>query len=127
MSRVLSNAAVCVLDDDPSALKSVGRRLRAEGFDVATFSEPAAFLAAVAQSPCRVAILDVAMPQMNGLEVQAILRRTSPETRVVFLSGQTGASVRDTALKNGAVDFLSKLGDDGQLVEIVRQALNGAS
>lgn len=127
MNRVLSEAAVCVVDDDPSVLKSVQRLFQAEGVDVEKFSEPAAFLAAVAQSPCRVVILDVAMPQMNGLEVQAILRRTAPETRVVFLSGQGDDSIRETALKNGAIAFLDKPCDDSQLIEVVRRALNGAN
>jgi CheY-like chemotaxis protein len=127
VNSVLSKTGVCVLDDDPSVLKSVQRLLKAEGFDAEKFSEPAAFLAAAAQSPCRVAILDVAMPQMNGLEVQAILRKTAPETRVVFLSGQGDASIRETALKNGAVDFLDKPCDDEELVAVVRKALNGAT
>jgi len=108
-------------------LKSVHRLLKAAGIDAEQFSEPAAFLTAAAQAPCRVAILDVAMPHMNGLEVQAILRRTAPETRVVFLSGQGDPSIREAALKNGAVDFLIKPCDNRQLIAVVRRALNGAA
>jgi DNA-binding response OmpR family regulator len=65
-------ASVCLLDDDPSMLKALDRLLKSDGFNVEKFCQPAAFLAAVEQAPCRVAILDVWMPDMNGLEVQAI-------------------------------------------------------
>jgi FixJ family two-component response regulator len=126
-SVVSQTAAICVVDDDLSVLKAVQRLLNAEGFEAAKFSEPAAFLMAAAQAPCRVAILDVSMPQMNGLEVQAILRRTAPETRVIFISALADASVRKTALENGAIEFLGKPFDDEKLVKAVRRALNGAA
>ena len=118
---------MCVVDDDPSVLKAVERLLKAEGFEVAKFSEPAAFLAAMQESPCHVAVLDYAMPRMNGLEVQAILRRTAPDTRVIFFSGHGHDTVRKMALQQGAVAFLDKPCDDEELLAAVRQALNGHS
>jgi FixJ family two-component response regulator len=127
MNRVLSSTAICVVDDDPSFLRAVGRLLKAAGWEAAKFNEPAAFLAAVAESGCQVAILDVAMPVMNGLEVQAMLRRISPKTRVIFLSGQGDDSIREAARKNGAVAFLDKVSDDGDLIAVVQKALNGAA
>ena len=125
MDKGVSRNAVCVLDDDPSVLKAVGRLLKSEGFEVTKFSEPAAFLTAMHQSPCPVAVLDFAMPRMNGLEVQAILRRTAPETRVIFFSGHGDDVVREMALQKGAVAFLDKPCDDEELLGAVRQALNG--
>ncbi|HWM23678.1 MAG TPA: response regulator [Chthoniobacterales bacterium] len=116
-------ASVCLLDDDLSMLKALDRLLKSEGFNVERFSEPAAFLAAIAQAPCRVAILDVWMPDMNGLEVQGVLRRDSPETRIIFISGRDDPSVRQTALEAGAFGFLSKPFDDEALLRLVREAL----
>jgi FixJ family two-component response regulator len=127
MNRVLSSTAICVVDDDLSFLRAVGRLLKAAGWEAAKFNEPAAFLAAVAESGCKVAILDVAMPVMNGLQVQAMLRRISPKTRVIFLSGQGDDSTREAARKNGAVAFLDKVCDDGELIAVVQKALNGAA
>ena len=109
-------ASVCVLDDDLSMLKALGRLLTCEGFHVEKFHHPAAFLSAVGGSPCRVAILDVWMPEMNGLEVQEALRRKSPGTRVIFISGRDDPSVREAALEAGAFGFLSKPFDDEALV-----------
>jgi FixJ family two-component response regulator len=117
------SASVCVLDDDLSMLKALDRLLKSDGFEVTKFSEPAAFLAGVGKCGCRVAILDVWMPEMNGLEVQVKLRRESPGTRIIFMSGRDDPSVRQVALEAGAFGFLSKPFDDGVLLQLVRDAL----
>ena len=116
-------ASVCLLDDDLSMLKALDRLLKSEGFNVERFSEPAAFLAAVGKISCRVAILDVWMPDMNGLEVQEALRKDSPETRIIFISGRDDPSVRQTALEAGAFGFLSKPFDDEVFLQLVRKAI----
>ena len=118
-------ASVCLLDDDLSMLKALDRLLKSDGFNVEKFSAPAAFLSNVGTSSCRVAILDVWMPDMNGLEVQAVLRKDSPETRIIFISGRDDPSVRQTALEAGAFGFLSKPFDDEVLLQLVRKAVTG--
>ena len=115
--------SVCLLDDDPSMLKALGRLLTCEGFHVEKFNHPMAFLSAVGEAPCRVAVLDVWMPDMNGLEVQEVLRQESPGTRIIFVSGRDDPSVRQTALEAGAFGFLSKPFDDEKLVQLVRSAV----
>ena len=119
----LDKASICLLDDDLSILKALERLLKSDGFHVERFHEPAAFLSAVGKSPCRVAILDVWMPDMNGLEVQAVLRKDCPETRIIFISGRDDPSVRQTALEAGALGFLSKPFDDEILLQLVRKAV----
>ena len=116
-------ASICLLDDDLSLLKALDRLLKSDGFNVERFHEPAAFLAEVGSSPCRVVILDVWMPDMNGLEVQAVLRKDSPETRIIFISGRDDPSVRQAALEAGAFGFLAKPFDDEVLLQLVRQAV----
>ena len=119
----LDKASICLLDDDLSILKALERLLKSDGFHVERFHEPAAFLSAVGKSPCRVAILDVWMPDMNGLEVQAVLRKDSPETRIIFISGRDDPSVRQAALDAGAFGFLSKPFDDEVFLQLVRKAV----
>jgi FixJ family two-component response regulator len=116
-------ASVCLLDDDLSMLKALERLLKSDGFNVEKFSQPKAFLAAVEQTPCRVAILDVWMPDMNGLEVQTVLRKDCPQTRIIFISGRDEPTVRQAALDAGAFGFLSKPFDDELLLQLVRQAV----
>lgn len=118
-----NEAPICVLDDDLSMLRSLDRLLTAGGFQVEKFSHPMAFLSALEQAPCRVAILDVWMPEMNGLQVQSMLRKDSPETRIIFLSGRDDPSVRQTALDAGAFGFLSKPFDAEVLLQLVCKAV----
>jgi FixJ family two-component response regulator len=113
---------IWLLDDDASMLKALGRLLTAAGFAVEKFSDPADFLSQLEHARCRVAILDVWMPDMNGLEVQAVLRKDSPETRIIFISGRDEPSVRQTALDGGAFGFLSKPFDDEALLALVQKA-----
>ena len=118
-----NGASICLLDDDLSMLKALDRLLTCEGFNVEKFSEPSVFLSTIGQAPCPVAILDVWMPDMNGLEVQEALRKDSPETRIIFISGRDDPSVRQTALEAGAFGFLSKPFDDEALLQLVRKAV----
>src|SRR5260370_22914056 len=113
---------IWLLDDDVSMLKALGRLMNSAGFIVEKFNHLGVFLARLEHAPCRVAILDVWMPQMNGLEVQACLRRDSPETRVIFISGRDDPPVRQTALDARAVDFLAKPFEDDVMVKLLRKA-----
>jgi FixJ family two-component response regulator len=125
VSKVCSfeKASICLLDDDLSMLKALDRLLKSEGYAVDRFSHPADFLSKIGHAPCRVAILDVWMPDMNGLEVQSVLRKDCPETRIIFISGRDDPSVRQAALDAGAVGFLSKPFDDEALLQLVREAV----
>lgn len=79
-----SRDGIWLLDDDVSMLKALGRLMNSAGFIVEKFNDPATFIAKLQHAPCRVAVLDVWMPQMNGLEVQTRLRQESPGTRIIF-------------------------------------------
>ncbi len=116
---------IWLLDDDVSMLKALGRLMTSAGLIVEKFSDPVAFLARLEHARCRVAVLDVWMPVMNGLEVQASLRRDSPETRIIFMTGRDDPLVRQTALDGGAFAFLTKPFEDEDLVNVVHQALEG--
>jgi two-component system, LuxR family, response regulator FixJ len=114
--------SIWLLDDDVSMLKALGRLMNSVGLRVEKFNDPIDFLGRLKQATCRVAILDVWMPQMNGLEVQARLRRESPKTRIIFMTGRDDPSVRQTATGAGAFAFLTKPFEDETLVQLVRKA-----
>jgi FixJ family two-component response regulator len=113
---------IWLLDDDASMLKALGRLLTSAGFAVKKFSRPSDFLSNLEHARCRVAVLDVWMPDMNGLEVQTCLRRSSPETRIIFITGRDDPSIRQTALDAGAFGFLAKPFEDEVLVQLIRKA-----
>ncbi len=114
---------IWLLDDDASMLKALGRLLTSAGFSVEKFSRPADFLFNLQQAQCRVAVLDVWMPDMNGLEVQTCLRRESPETRIIFITGRDDPSIRQTAIEAGAFGFLAKPFEDETLVRLISEAM----
>ena len=117
---------ICLLDDDPSVLKAVGRLLSSAGWRVKEFSDPEEFLLYVKIHRVPVAVIDVWMPLMNGLEVQSRLRELSPSTRAIIFTGKDDPRVRSTALIAGASAFLTKPFDDEELLTAVRLALSSA-
>jgi two-component system response regulator HydG len=117
---------VCLLDDDPSVLKAVGRLLSSAGWRVEQFCDPDKFLVYAKTHRSPVAVIDVWMPIMNGLEVQSRLRELSPSTRVIIFTGKDDPRVRSAALNAGASAFLTKPFDDEELLTAVRLALASA-
>jgi FixJ family two-component response regulator len=118
---------ICLLDDDPSVLKAVGRLLSSAGWIVKQFSHPEEFLIYAKIHRAPVAVVDVWMPLMNGLEVQSRLREISPSTRVIIFTGKDDLRIRSTALNAGASAFLTKPFDDEELLTAVRLALASAT
>jgi len=125
--RITSAFVVCLLDDDPSVLKGLGRLFSSADLDAKTFDDPQAFLRFAQTHRPAVALIDVCMPLMNGLEVQSRLGKISPSTRVIIFTGKDDPLVRSTALNAGASAFLTKPFDDEELLTAVRLALASAT
>ena len=100
--------AVYLLDDDSSILKSTGRLLDSAGWKVEIFTDPMAFLEQAALHFPDVAVIDILMPDMSGLEVQTRLRRVSPSTQIIVLTARDDPSVRRMAMNAGASAFFIK-------------------
>jgi len=114
---------ICLLDDDPSVLKAVARLISSAGWQAQQFSDPDKFLEYAKIHRAPVAVIDVWMPIMRGLEVQSRLREVSPSTRVIIFTGKDDPLVRSTALNAGASAFLTKPFGDEELLTAVRLAL----
>lgn len=115
-------STVCLLDDDSSVLKSTGRLLSFAGWNVESFSDPMAFLLYAQNQQPRVAVIDILMPVMNGLEVQARLRIISPSTRLIILTSKDDPLVRAKALAAGAYAFFLKPVDDDDFLAGIESA-----
>jgi FixJ family two-component response regulator len=100
--------AVFLLDDDSSVLKATSRLLDSVGWKVNAFTDAITFLAHAETHSPDVAIIDILMPVMSGLEVQTRLQRVSPSTRVVMLTARDDPSVRRIAMDAGASAFFIK-------------------
>jgi two-component system response regulator FixJ len=114
--------AVYLLDDDSSVLKSTGRLLDSAGWKVEAFTDPVAFLERASTHCPDVAVIDILMPDMNGLEVQTRLQRVSPSTRVIVLTARDDPSVRRKAMNAGASAFFIKGVESGEFLAGIKAA-----
>jgi two-component system response regulator FixJ len=120
--QLARSQVVCLVDDDPSVRKSVGRLLESAGFSVRTFGDPKIFLEHLANNSVPVAILDIWMANMTGMEVLAHLCARSPETRVIFITGHEDPAAEATVVQAGAFAFFLKPFDDNAFLNTVDQA-----
>ena len=117
-------SAVYLLDDDPSILKATRRLLDSVGWKVEAFSDPMAFLEHAAIHCPELAVIDIVMPDMNGLEVQTRLLSISRSTRVIVLTAKDDASVRRMAMNSGASAFFLKGVQSGEFLAGVKAAVD---
>ena len=118
-------ATVCVVDDDLSVLKGLSRLCAAWGYAVRPFSTAREFLEHLESKKSDVGcvVLDVHLPGMSGLELQAELASRHLWVPIVFVTGAGDEKVRSRALADGAVDFLEKPFDHLELLHAVQQAM----
>ena len=121
------NATVFLVDDEPGMLKALTRLLKAEGFTVQAFTSAKAFLESFRRETLGCLVLDVAMPELNGLELQERLTRSGLLVPIVFLTGHGDIPLSVQAITAGAVDFLTKPVKDADLLRAVRAALQRAA
>ena len=118
---------ICILDDDSAVLNSLRELLDSDGFEARTFDNPYQFLAYAQEHPVKLAVLDVWMPEMNGVEVQERLRELSPDTRVIIITAREEPAIRTAAMEAGAFGFLGKPFDDEAFLTLVRGGLRDAT
>jgi FixJ family two-component response regulator len=116
-------ATVFVVDDDPSVRKALIRVLRSAGLEVVAFSSAQEYIDAYDPNVPGCLILDLAMPGIDGLDLQAILRSKGTAPPIVFLSGRAALSEGIQAMKEGAVEFLIKPVEDQALLVAVHAAI----
>lgn len=122
-SETARREAICVVDDDPLVLKSVGRLLESAGFNAITFGDPKSFLEYVAGNSVPLAILDIWMEEMTGMELLAHLCAKSPGTRVIFMSAHNDPAAKATVMQAGALAFFVKPFHNDYFLDAIRCAL----
>ena len=116
-------AIVFIVDDDPSVLKALTRLISFAGLNVVTFASPQEFLDSHDQNAPGCLVLDVAMPHINGLELQQALAASGSELPLIFLTAHGDIPMSVRAIKQGAVDFLTKPVHDSDLIEVIHGAI----
>jgi FixJ family two-component response regulator len=118
---------ICILDDDASVRHAIEELLDSDGLKVQSFEDAEVFFAYVRSHAVPLALLDVWMAKISGLEVQARLHVVSPGTKVIVMTGRETPAIRTAALGAGAFGFLVKPFDDDEFLSLVRQALRSAA
>ena len=114
---------VRVVDDNNDQREALVFMLQTEGYEVQSYASAKAFLAGNMPSVPGVLILDLQMPEMNGLELQAELNRQGSTLPVIFLSAHGDLPQAVKAMKQGSCDFLEKPAEADLLLETVAKVL----
>lgn len=112
-----------MIDDDDAMRRSWAFLIEGEGWEVVTYSNALAFLAANDFSRPGCLLLDVRMPRMSGLELQDALKDKGVDLPIIFISGYGDIDMAVRGLKSGAVDFLQKPVDDRKLLDAISNAV----
>ncbi len=115
---------VFVVDDDEAMRDALAQLLESAGLQVEVHADGNAFLSTCDASRPGCLLLDMAMPGMSGLEVQAALKARGLEIPIVFLTGHGDIPMAVRAVQGGAVDFLEKPIQGAALIGRVKRALN---
>jgi len=114
---------VYLVDDDPDLLKALARLMQSAKMKVATFGSAQEFLDGHDRSAPGCLVLDLAMPGLNGLQLQQALEQEACPLPIVFLTAQGDIATTVQAMKHGATDFLTKPVDDIELLAAIQEAL----
>jgi len=114
---------VYLLDDEPGMIKALTRLLRAERYEVCGFTTVQELLAECPFDGHSCLVLDVAMPDLDGMELQRRLLAQGNGIPIIFLTGHGDIPMSVRAIKDGAIDFLTKPVDANALLAAVRAAL----
>lgn len=114
---------IYMVDDDPGVLKALTRLLRTEAYTVQAFASAGEFLLAHDPLAPGCVVLDIHMPDIDGLALQEALLASASERFIVFVTGHGDIATSVQAMKAGAVDFLTKPFHDEDFLAAVRNAI----
>jgi FixJ family two-component response regulator len=123
MSIGHNSRLVAIVDDDESVQRALQDLIESDGLSALCFGSAEQFLDSEARNKAACLIADIRMPGLSGLELQAKLKAERCRIPVVFITAHGDAEMRIHAMREGAVQFLSKPFDDTVLLEIVHAAL----
>jgi len=118
------SGTICVVDDEPSILNTLSSILEDEGYQVTLAKTGEEAMKVIQMEPPDVVILDIWMPEQDGLEVLTRVRELFPNMMVIMMSGHGSVETAVKATKLGAYDYLEKPLDLEKVTILVRNALN---
>jgi FixJ family two-component response regulator len=123
MSSEQSSRLIAIVDDDKSVQTALQDLIESEGLPTLCFGSAEQFLDSEARYKAACLIADVRMPGMSGLELQAKLKGERCRIPIIFITAHGDAKMRIQAMRDGAVEFLTKPFDNAVLLETVHAAV----
>ena len=120
---IRSGKTICVVDDDPSVCKALGRLIKLAGFRVKTYSSALAFLDDEPTDDVDLLVVDVRMPGMNGLDLQSHLAASGHTIPIVFITAYEDGMTKTKSMAAGAVAFLQKPFSEENLLGAIYKGL----
>lgn len=118
-----TGATIFLVDDDAGVLKGLSRLLQARGYETRAYSSSKEFLAVHDSSIPGCAVLDLSMPDFDGLELQHALAAGRSQRQVIFLTGKGDIPTSVRAMQAGAIDFLTKPVTEDALIDAISRAI----
>lgn len=123
MANDKPQARMMIVDDDPVVRDSLGKWFESEGYSMTLFASAREALESMARGKWDIALLDIKMPGINGLELQSKLKEIDPDLPIIIMTGYASVETAVQALKHGAYDYITKPFDPDELVHLVNNAL----
>jgi FixJ family two-component response regulator len=125
-SRGKQRPMVLIVDDDPSVLRAIARLIRAGGFEARTFERPGLLLASEVPNTNACLVLDVNLPEMNGVELYEALAMSGRALPVIMITGQGNSKTRRLLKDINAVEVLFKPFAGDRLLNAIQRALGSS-
>jgi FixJ family two-component response regulator len=123
MSSEQGSRRIAIVDDDQSVQSALQDLIESEGLSTLCFGSAEQFLDSGAQDEAACLIADIRMPGMSGLELQGKLKADRCRIPIIFITAHGDAKMRIQAMRDGAVEFLTKPFDNAVLLETVHAAV----
>lgn len=120
---VKTKGRILIVDDEPVIRDSLGKWFTSEGYTARPVASGREALETIRQMDFDIALLDIRMPGMDGMELQARLHEAAPDLPVVIMTGYASVDTAEQALKRGAYDYIAKPIDPDELSHLVDKAL----
>jgi FixJ family two-component response regulator len=123
MSSEHNSKLIAIVDDDPSVQNALQDLIESEGLSARCFGSAEQFLKSTEKHLTACVITDIRMPGLSGFELQAKLKADRCRIPIIFITAHGDAKMRIQAMREGAVEFLTKPFDNSVLLETVQAAL----
>jgi FixJ family two-component response regulator len=123
MSIRQTSRLIAIVDDDESLQRALQDLIESVGLSTLCFGSAEQFLESEARHKAACLIVDIRMPGMSGLELQAKLKAKGCRISIIFITAHGDSEMRTLALGDGAVEFLTKPFNDAVLLEVINAAI----